>query len=133
MKYCLYGNDISQDTNPLEAGLGWITKLEKGEFIGSRAVQKVKDEGVTRRLVAMELLEKAFPRPHYPIVKNGMKAGEVTSGTVSPSLEKGICLGYVGKDYAKVGTELAIQIRGKDVPAVVVKPPFYKDSSLAKP
>jgi len=132
MKYCLYGNDISQDTNPLEAGLAWITKLEKGYFVGRDAVQNVKEQGVSRRLVAMELLEKAFPRPHYPIIKNGETVGDVTSGTVSPMLEKGICLGYVAKDYTKVGTELAVQIRGKDVPAVVVKPPFYKDSSLSK-
>lgn len=132
MKYCLYGNDISQDTNPLEAGLAWITKLEKGDFIGRDAVQKVKDQGVTRRLVGMELLEKAFPRPHYPIIKNGETVGDITSGTVSPMLEKGICLGYVAADYTKVGTELAVQIRGKDVPAVVIKPPFYKDSSLSK-
>ena len=132
MKYCLYGNDISQDTNPLEAGLGWITKLEKGNFIGRDAVQKVKDEGVTRRLVAIEMQEKAFPRPHYPIVKNGETIGEVTSGIVSPSLEKGIAIGYVRRPHTKAGTELSIQIRGKDVPAVIVKPPFYKSSSLSQ-
>jgi aminomethyltransferase len=132
MKYCLYGNDISKDTNPLEAGLGWITKLEKGDFIGREAVQKVKDEGVGRRLVSIELNDRAFPRPHYPIVKDAQKVGEVTSGTMSPMLDRGICLGYVAKDFTKVGTELAVQVRGKDVPAVVVKPPFYKDSSLSK-
>lgn len=132
MKYCLYGNDISQDTNPLEAGLGWVTKLDKGDFIGHDPVAKVKEEGVTRRLVAFELMDQGFPRPHYQIVKDGESVGEVTSGTMSPSLDKGIGLGYVVRPHTKAGTEIAIQIRGKDVPAVIIKPPFYKDSSLAK-
>ena len=132
MKYCLYGNDITQDTNPLEAGLGWVTKLDKGDFIGRDPVARVKEEGVTRRLVAFELIEQGFPRPHYPIMKDGEMVGEVTSGTMSPSLDKGIGLGYVARPHAKAGTEIAIQIRGKDVPAVIIKPPFYKNSSLAK-
>jgi aminomethyltransferase len=132
MKYCLYGNDITKDTNPLEAGLGWITKRDKGDFIGRDAVVKAKEEGLKRKLVAFELAEKAFPRPHYPIQKNGQTVGEVTSGTISPSLDKGIALGYVPTEYSKVGTELSVQIRGKAVPAVIIKPPFYKRSSLSK-
>jgi len=132
MKYCLYGNDINKDTNPLEAGLGWITKLDKGDFIGREVLLKVKETGVTRRLIGFELLDQAFPRPHYSILKDGQKIGEVTSGTVSPSLDKGIGLGYVPVAYSKVGTEIVVDIRGKQVPAVIVKTPFCKDTSLAK-
>ncbi len=132
MKYCLYGNDINQDTNPLEAGLGWVIRQNKGDFIGRESIVRMKEEGVQRRLVAFELKEKGFPRPHYPILKDGETVGEVTSGTMSPSLDKGIGLGYVARPHTKAGTEITIQIRGKDVPAVIIKPPFYKNSSLAK-
>ena len=107
-------------------------RMDKGDFIGRDPVARVKEEGVTRRLVAFELIEQGFPRPHYPIMKDGEMVGEVTSGTMSPSLDKGIGLGYVARPHAKAGTEIAIQIRGKDVPAVIIKPPFYKNSSLAK-
>ncbi len=132
MKYCLYGNDINQDTNPLEAGLGWVIKPNKGDFIGREPVVKMKEEGLKRRLVAFELTDKGFPRPHYPILKDGETVGEVTSGTMSPSLDKGIGLGYVAQPHTKSGTEITIQIRGKEVPATIIKPPFYKNSSLAK-
>jgi aminomethyltransferase len=126
MKYMLYGNDIDQTTNPLEAGLGWIVKLDKGDFVGKEPTLKLQREGLKRKLVAFELSDKAFPRQHYQIEKNGQKIGEVTSGTFSPSLEKGIGLGYVDIQYSETGTDLNINIRGKDYPAKVTKPPFYK-------
>jgi aminomethyltransferase len=126
MKYCLYGNDIDETTNPLEAGLGWITKLDKGEFIGREAIAKVKEKGVSRKLVGFELKERAFPRPGYKILKDGKEVGYVTSGTFSPSLEKGIGIGYINKPYYEVGTSITLSIRGKEIPAEVVKTPFYQ-------
>ena len=127
MKYMLYGNDIDQTTNPLEAGLGWIVKPDKGDFVGKEPILKLKEAGLKRKLVAFELKDQAFPRPHYEIERDGKKIGEVTSGTFSPSLNKGIGLGYVPIEHSKVDTELDILIRGKAHRAVVVKPPFYKN------
>jgi len=126
MKYALYGNDIDKTTNPLDAGLGWVVKLDKGDFVGRDALLKVKEAGPKRKNVAFELKEKGFPRQHYPIVIDGKKVGEVTSGTFSPMLEKGIGAGYVPTEYSKIGTEIGIDIRGKVIPAEIVKPPFYK-------
>jgi len=126
MKYALYGNDIDQTTNPIEAGLGWVVKLDKGDFVGREAIAKVKAEGPRRKNVAFELKEKGFPRQHYPIVVNGQKAGEVTSGTFSPMLERGIGSGYIPAESSRIGTEIGIDIRGRIIPAEVVKPPFYK-------
>jgi aminomethyltransferase len=123
-KMCLYGNDIDQTTNPLEAGLGWITKLDKGEFIGRDALLKVKEQGVKRRLVAFVLQESGFPRKECEIVKDGKKIGRVTSGTVSPMLEKGIGLGYVDTEFAKIGTLIELRIRDKFIGAEIIKPPF---------
>lgn len=123
-KMCLYGNDIDRTTNPLEAGLGWITKLDKGDFIGSDILRKVKEEGVTRRLVAFVLDETGFPRHGYKITKDGAEVGHVTSGTVSPMLEKGIGLGYVKKEFSKIGMQIEIMVRKKAVPATIIKPPF---------
>ena len=123
-KMCLYGNDIDKTTNPLEAGLGWITKLDKDDFIGSDVLKKVKEDGVSRRLVAFVLQDSGFPRKDYEIYKDGNKVGVVTSGTVSPMLEKGIGLGYVTKEFAKIGTMIDIKIRDKFVPAEIIKPPF---------
>ena len=123
-KMCLYGNDIDETTNPIEAGLSWITKLDKGDFIGREALLKVKEEGPKRKLVAIVLEDQGFPRKGYKILKDGKEIGQVTSGTVSPILNKGIALGYVSKEFSKVGTELSIDIRGKNVPAVIIKPPF---------
>jgi len=127
MKYMLYGNDIDKTTNPLEAGLGWIVKLDKGDYTGKEPTLKLKEKGIRRKLVAFELSDKAFPRQHYPIEKDGKKIGEVTSGTFSPSLEKGIGLGYVEVRYSEIGTKLEINIRGKSSAAVIIKPPFYKN------
>ncbi len=123
-KMCLYGNDIDQTTNPLEAGLGWITKLDKGDFIGRDVLRKVKEEGLNRRLVAFTLNAPGFPRKGYKIFKDGSEIGNVTSGTVSPILEKGIGLGYVAKGHTKVGTEIEIEIRNKMIKAEIIKPPF---------
>lgn len=126
MGFCLYGNDIDQSTNPLEAGLGWITKLNKPEFIGQNALLKIKEEGVKRKLVAMTSEHKTFPRHGYEISVNGNKIGQITSGTVSPVTEKPIALGYVEKDYAGIGTQVNFLIRDKEIPADIVKLPFVK-------
>ncbi|MCL9809429.1 glycine cleavage system aminomethyltransferase GcvT [Flavobacterium luminosum] len=126
MGFCLYGNDINDTTSPLEAGLGWITKFDK-EFTNSENLKKQKEEGVSRKLVGFELTERGIPRHDYEIVDaNGNIIGIVTSGTQSPSLGKGIGLGYVPTAYAAVDSEIFIRIRNKDVAAKVVKLPFYK-------
>ncbi|WP_457565348.1 glycine cleavage system aminomethyltransferase GcvT [Caldithrix abyssi] len=123
-KMCLYGNDIDETNNPIEAGLGGITKLDKGDFIGREALLKIKEEGPKRKLVAIVLEGQGFPRHGYKIFKDGNEIGHVTSGTVSPILNKGIAMGYVAKEFARVGTELEIEIRAKKVPAIIIKPPF---------
>ncbi|MDT0690589.1 glycine cleavage system aminomethyltransferase GcvT [Salegentibacter sp. F188] len=126
MGYCLYGNDIDETTSPIEAGLGWITKFSK-DFVNSEALKKQKEEGPKRKLIAFELDERGIPRQGYDIVDdNGIVIGEVSSGTMSPSLEKGIGLGYVPAEVAGIGNKLHIRIRKKDIPATQVKLPFYK-------
>ncbi|OMP30869.1 glycine cleavage system aminomethyltransferase GcvT [Mangrovimonas sp. DI 80] len=126
MGYCLYGNDINDTTSPLEAGLGWITKFTK-DFTNSEALKQQKEEGVQRKLVAFELDERGIPRQGYDIVDaEGNVIGQVTSGTMSPSLGKGIGLGYVPTDLAGVDSKIHIQIRKNAIPATVVKLPFYK-------
>jgi aminomethyltransferase len=126
MGYCLYGNDIDQTTNPIEAGLGWITKIDKGNFLGKDAILKVKQEGPGRKLVAMISDEKTFPRKGYEITAENAKVGVITSGTVSPVLEKPIALGYVDKPQNAPGSKVAFKIRDKEFPAVVTKLPFVK-------
>jgi aminomethyltransferase len=126
MKYCLYGNDIDQTTTPLEAGLGWITKLDKGDFIGREALLKMKANGIPRKLVGFELEGKNIARHGYPILKDGVQVGHVTSGTFSPSLEKSIGLGYVASEHAAVGTELSIDIRSRQAKGRIVATPFYQ-------
>ncbi len=126
MGYCLYGNDINDSTSPIEAGLGWITKFTKN-FVNSEALAKQKEEGAAKKLVAFMLDGKGIPRQGYDIVdEEGNKIGEVTSGTMSPSLGKGIGLGYVPSKNSKIGTNIQIQIRKNTVPATIVKLPFYK-------
>jgi aminomethyltransferase len=126
MGYCLYGNDINETTSPIEAGLGWITKFTK-DFINSDNLKAQKEAGVTKKLVAFELTERGIPRHDYPIVDaEGNEIGIVTSGTMSPSLGKGIGMGYVQKEFSKTGTEIFIQVRKKAIPATIVKLPFYK-------
>ncbi len=126
MKMALYGNDIDQTTNPIEAGLGWIVKLEKGPFIGSDVIAKVKEEGPSRRLVCLLLEGKAFPRHGYDVYEGSRKVGQVTSGTVSPSLGTPIAMAYVPTPLSKVGNRVDVDIRGKRFGAEVIKPPFYK-------
>jgi aminomethyltransferase len=127
MGFCLYGNDIDQTTNPFEAGLGWITKPDKGYFIGRDALLKIKAEGLKRKLSAMISDEKAFPRHGYKISYAGKIIGQVTSGTVSPMLEKPVALGYLETEYTKAGSDVNFIIREKEIPAKVVKLPFIKN------
>ena len=128
MKFCLYGNDIDETTNTIEAGLGWITKTHNKDFIGRDAVISAK-ENKTRYLAAFEMVDRAIPRNGYTIFADGKEVGLVTSGTHSPSLQKGIGLGFVQFGKHKSGMELEIDIRGKMMKAVIVKPPFYKNGT----
>ena len=126
MGYCLYGNDITDTTSPLEAGLGWITKFTK-KFTNSENLQKQKEEGVTRRLVGFKVTEKGIPRGGYEIMDSDENViGEVTSGTMSPSLGCGVGMGYVKKTFTKPGTAVLIAVRKRRIKAEIVKPPFYK-------
>ena len=126
MGFCLYGNDIDDSTSPIEAGLGWITKFNK-EFIDAETLKQQKENGVTRKLIAFEMIERGIPRHDYEIHdENNNVIGKVTSGTMSPSLKLGIGLGYVTIDNAKVDSEIFISIRDKGIKAKVVKLPFYK-------
>ncbi|SEQ38862.1 aminomethyltransferase [Hyunsoonleella jejuensis] len=126
MGYCLYGNDIDDTTSPIEAGLGWITKFTKG-FTNSEALKAEKERGPERKLVGFELDDRGIPRHGYDIVDgNGNTIGNVTSGTMAPSVGKGIGLGYVPPVFASPGSKINIQIRKNAVPATVVKLPFYK-------
>jgi aminomethyltransferase len=123
----LYGSDMDADTTPLEASLGWLVHLEMPKpFIGRAALEAQSAAGVTRRLVGLELQGRAIPRHGYPVLRNGEPVGTVTSGGWSPTLEKGIALASVPADAARVGTELAVEIRGRAEPALVVKRPFYR-------
>lgn len=127
MGYCLYGNDINDTTSPLEAGLGWITKFTK-DFVNSENLKKQKEEGVKRKLVGFVLAEKGIARAHYPIVNSeGEVIGEVTSGTISPSMGIGIGLGYVETQYAEPGTYISISVRNKNIQAMVKKLPLLTD------
>ena len=126
MGFCLYGNDIDDTTSPIEAGLGWITKFTK-DFTDSEFLAKQKEAGVTRKLVAFEMIDRGIPRHDYPILDAvGTVIGKVTSGTMSPSMKLAIGLGYVTVDHSKLESEIFIEIREKGVKAKVVKLPFYK-------
>jgi len=126
MGYCLYGNEITDETSPLEAGLGWVTKFTK-DFVNSENLKAEKEAGVKNKLIGFELIDRGIPRHDYEIVdKDGNVIGKVTSGTQSPSLGKGIGMGYVPKEFAAEGSEIFIRIRKNDVLAKVVKTPFYK-------
>ena len=129
MKYLLYGNDINEKTNPLEAGLGWITKLNKDYFIGKTTICNSRDK-ITKHLICIEMKEKSIPRKGYKIYSGEDLIGEITSGTMSPSLGKGIGLGYVSTLFKSIGTDLIIEIRGRKKRATVVKAPFYINGSL---
>jgi aminomethyltransferase len=126
MGYCLYGNDIDETTSPIEAGLSWITKFTK-EFVNAEALAKEKELKPKRRLIAFELNERGVPRQGYDIVdESGKVIGNVTSGTMSPCLQKGIGMGYVPQVFSKSGSKIYIQVRKKAIPATIVKLPFYK-------
>lgn len=129
MGFCLYGNDIDDTTSPIEAGLGWITKFTdaKGDFLDRAFLEKQKAEGVTRKLVAFELVDRGIARHEMDICdETGRKIGHVTSGTMGPSVKKAIGMGYVDVPFNKMGSEIFIDVRGKLLKAVVVKAPFYK-------
>ena len=132
MKYALYGHDISETTTPLEAGLSWLIKWDKGDFIGRDALLKQKEAGIKRKLVGFEMLGPAIPRPGCNILSQGRLLGQITSGTYSPSLKKGIGLGYVKIEFAQVGRQIELEIRGKLQQAKIVPTPFYRQGSLAK-
>jgi aminomethyltransferase len=132
MGYRLYGNDLDEQHTALEAGLGWVVKFDKGDFIGKDHLLREKNKGSGRRLIAFRLKEKGIPRHGYPLSFEGKLAGEVTSGTFSPSLQRGIGLGYAQNGVFPKSAEgtLAVKIHDRDVPAEVVALPFYKKESL---
>jgi aminomethyltransferase len=126
MGYCLYGNDIDDTTSPLEAGLGWVTKFTKS-FVNSEALLAQKNQGLTRKLIGFELLERGIPRSHYELCDaEGNRIGEVTSGTQSPTLQRGIGMGYVPTAHSKVGSTIYVKVRDKLLAAQIVKLPFVK-------
>ena len=126
MGFCLYGNDIDDTTSPIEAGLGWITKFSK-DFVDSAMLKRQKEEGVNRKLIGFEMEERGIPRAGYDILDlDGNVIGKVTSGTMSPSLQKGVGLGYVQKEFSKKETEILIAVRKRQLKAKIARPPFYK-------
>ena len=129
MGFCLYGNDIDETTNTLEAGLGWITKMKKGEFIGRLALEKIKENGLKRKLVPIIFDDKVFPRKGYEILKDGKIIGKITSGTVSPIIDKPIALAYVEKEFSEMGSIIQASIRGKGVFATITNLPFIKNKN----
>ncbi|WII39809.1 glycine cleavage system aminomethyltransferase GcvT [Paenibacillus thiaminolyticus] len=131
-KLPLYGQELSEQITPLEAGLGWCVKLNKGEFIGREALAKQKEEGVPRRLAGIELIDRGIPRTHYPVYAGDKLIGEVTSGTQSPTLKRNLGLALIESPYAELDTELAIEIRGKRLKARVVAAPFYQRPTTTK-
>src|SRR5687767_6476099 len=132
MGYALYGNDLDERHSPIESGLAWITKLDKGDFVGRDAIARLKQDGVRERLVGFILRERGFPRHGYPVYSAGEPVGEVTSGSVSPMLQQGIGMAYVAAEAAKPGTHVDIMVRDKPVRAEIVRPPFYQSGSIRK-
>ncbi|HEU5197725.1 MAG TPA: glycine cleavage system aminomethyltransferase GcvT [Methylomirabilota bacterium] len=125
MRYALYGNDIDDTTNPLEAGLGWVVKPAKGDFLGRAAIERVRASGPARKLVGIEMADRSVARHGYPVVKDGGAIGTVTSGTFGPSVERSIAMAYVASAHGAVGTELGVEIRGQAKAARVVRTPFH--------
>lgn len=126
MGYFLYGNELTEETTPIEAGAEWVIDFHKGDFIGASALQQQLAHGLSRRLIGFELLEKGVPRHGMPVLAEGHPTGTVTSGNFSPILQKGIGLAYVAPAHASAGSKLEIDVRGRRVPAIVVPPPFYR-------
>jgi aminomethyltransferase len=129
MRYALYGQEIDAHTNPIAAGLGWICKLDKGDFIGRDAIAQMKKDGPPEKLASLKLGPRAIPRSHYKVHADGNEIGEIRSGLFSPSLGCGIATAYLPRDYTKSGTAVAVAVRNKLEPATVVKPPFYTQGS----
>ena len=129
MGLALYGNDIDDTVTPLEANLGWIVKMKKGNFVGRGALEAQKAAGVKRKLVGFTTAERSFPRHGYPVFAGDQASGVVCSGTMSPSVGIPIGTCYLPAAMATEGTEFSIEIRGKRVPATVVKPPYYKQGT----
>ena len=125
MRYALYGNDIDQTTNPLEAVLGWVVKPAKGDFIGKPAIERLRMEGPKRKLVGLGMADRSVARHGYPVLSGGRRVGEITSGTFGPSVEKSIAMAYVETPLAAIGTAVDVEIRGQARPAHVVKTPFH--------
>lgn len=130
--YILYGNDLDETRTPLEAGLGWVVKLDKGDFIGRDALAALKEAGLRQRLAGFIMKEKAFPRHGYEVRVGGEPAGVVTSGVLSPTTGQGVGLAYLPAEAAKPGTAIEIMIRDRAVPAEVLRPPFYTEGSLRR-
>lgn len=130
MRYMLYGNDITQDTTSLEAGLAWAVRMEKKDFIGREALIKQKEEGLKRRLCCFEMLERGIPRHEYKVFAHGEEVGFVTSGGLSASTDKYIGMAYVNVPFNKSGNEIDIDMRGKMVKGLIIKPPFYKNGTV---
>ena len=130
--YALYGNDLDETRTPLEAGLGWVVKLDKGDFIGRDALARQKEEGVREKLTGFVIRERAFPRHGYPVRVNGEPAGEVTSGVLSPSTGQGVGMAYLPAEAAKPGTAIEIMVRDRPIAAEVARPPFYTGGSLRR-
>ena len=122
----LYGHELSDEITPLEANLGWITKLGKGPFTGSEVLARQKEQGLSRKLVGFEMTEPGIARDGYPVYVNGAMTGEVTSGSPAPFLKKNIGLTFLPAEFANVGQEIKIDVRGKHLQARVVDTPFYK-------
>ena len=132
MGYPLYGNELTEDRNPFEAGLGWVTKVDKGDFVGRMSLLQKKAMGIEEKLIGFRMLERGFPRVTYQLAADGTIVGGVTSGTVSPTLGYGIGFAYVTAEHAKVGTKLDILIRNQAIPVEVVRLPFYTDGSIRR-
>jgi aminomethyltransferase len=130
--YILYGNDLDERRTPLEAGLGWVVKLDKGDFVGRDALLRQKEAGLREKLAGFVLAEKGFPRHGYEIRHRGEPVGEVTSGVLSHSTGRGVGLGYVPVEAATPGTDIEVVIRDRPIPASVVRPPFYTEGSLRR-
>ncbi len=132
MGYALYGNELTETRDPFEAGLAWVTKLDKGDFVGRTALAEKKAAGVDEKLIGFRMLGRGFPRQTYQLAADGAVIGGVTSGTVSPSLNVGIGLAYVTPEHAKPGTRLDILIRDQAIPVEVVRLPFYTEGSIRR-
>lgn len=130
MKYSLYGNDIDKTTNPIEAGLGWICKLDTDDFIAKDVLLKKKADKPERRLIAFKMIDRGIPRHGYTVQVNGSDAGVVTSGSMSPTLGYGIGMAYVKREFSKIGSEISILVRNRPLKAEIVKPPFVDSTPM---